>query len=360
MLNSDGNSKPFWILVNPMNLKELAQSLGLSPTTVSRALGGYPEVSEATRRRVEIAAERANYRPDVRARSLATGRAMAIGHVLSLSTRNEVVNPIFAEFIAGASETYSRNGYDLNLSIARVEDETEIYRDMKAKRSVDGIIVHTPRRDDPRITLLQDVGLPFVVHGRALGVNTNYSWIDINNRQAFEHATNFLLDLGHRRIALVNGLESLGFAEERRSGYEAALRERDIAPDPAIIGSSELTEGYGYRSAMSMLGSGNRPTAFLVSSVVVAIGVRRAIEERGWKLGRDISVVTHDDELSFFAADTGIPEFTATRSSVRLAGRLAADMLLDIIREPDAAPRTRLLKAELTVGQSTGPAPAAG
>ncbi len=344
-------------IIETVNLKELANSLGLSPTTVSRALGGYPEVSEATRRRVQIAADRANYRPDVRARGLATGRAMAIGHVISLSTKNEVVNPIFAEFIAGASETYSRNGYDLNLSIARVEDETEIYRDLKAKRSVDGIIVHTPRRNDPRIALLEDVGLPFVVHGRVMDATSDYSWIDINNRQAFEHATNFLLDLGHRRIALINGLETLWFADERRRGYEHALHNRGIRPDPAIVRSSELTERYGFLSAESMLAGENPPTAFIVSSVVVAIGVRRAIVENGLKLGRDVSVVTHDDELSFFATDADIPEFTATRSSVRLAGRLAAEMLLDLVRDTTTGPRNTLLKAELTVGQSTGPAP---
>ena len=102
-----------------MNLKELSRELGLSPTTVSRALNGYPEVSEATRRRVVEAAGRLNYRPNMRARSLATGRAMAIGHVIPLSSRHEMMNPIFADFIAGAGEIYARNGYDMLLSIVQ-------------------------------------------------------------------------------------------------------------------------------------------------------------------------------------------------------------------------------------------------
>ena len=93
-----------------MRLRELAQTLGLSPTTVSRALNGYPEVSEATRRRVEDAARRHNYRPSDRARSLATGRAMAIGHVISSHSRHEIINPVFAEFVAGAAEGYTREG----------------------------------------------------------------------------------------------------------------------------------------------------------------------------------------------------------------------------------------------------------
>ena len=100
-----------------MNLKELASKLGLSPTTVSRALNGYPEVNEATRERVMAAAKRHNYRPNTRAIRLATGRAMAMGHVIPIASKHEMVNPVFADFIAGAGETYSRNGYDMVLSV---------------------------------------------------------------------------------------------------------------------------------------------------------------------------------------------------------------------------------------------------
>ena len=85
-----------------MNLKELARKLDLSPTTVSRALNGYPEVNEATRERVAAAARRYNYKPNTRAIRLATGRAMAVGHVIPLATRHEIVNPVFADVIAGA------------------------------------------------------------------------------------------------------------------------------------------------------------------------------------------------------------------------------------------------------------------
>ena len=141
-----------------MNLKELSETLGLSQTTVSRALNGYPEVNEDTRRRVVQAAERYNYKPNTRAKSLATGRSMAIGHVIPISTKHEMVNPIFADFIAGAGETYSNSGYDMLLSVVNDEDEEKAYREMAMKGSVDGIIVHGPRENDPRIELLIDEG----------------------------------------------------------------------------------------------------------------------------------------------------------------------------------------------------------
>ena len=100
-----------------MNLKQFSKVLGLSPTTVSRALGGYPEVKEETRRRVRDAAAQYGYRPNRRAASLATGRAMAIGHVIPTALNHEMVNPIFADFIAGAGEIYARAGYDMLLSV---------------------------------------------------------------------------------------------------------------------------------------------------------------------------------------------------------------------------------------------------
>ena len=95
-----------------MNLKELSQTLGLSHTTVSRALNGYPEVNVKARKRIEQAARTHNYRPNTRAKSLATGRAMMIGHVIPMATKHEMVNPVFADFIAGAAATYSARGYE--------------------------------------------------------------------------------------------------------------------------------------------------------------------------------------------------------------------------------------------------------
>ncbi|MDN5789149.1 LacI family DNA-binding transcriptional regulator, partial [Pseudorhodobacter sp.] len=158
-----------------MNLKTLSTLLGLSPTTVSRALNGYPEVNEDTRQKVISAAALHNYKPNTRAIRLATGRAMAVGHVIPVGTRHEIVNPIFADFIAGAGETYSRAGYDLMLSIVPDADEAKLYRELRSRGNVDGVIVHSPRQDDFRIGLLHDLGLPFVVHGRASGTSLPYS-----------------------------------------------------------------------------------------------------------------------------------------------------------------------------------------
>lgn len=340
-----------------MNLKDLSQTLGLSPTTVSRALNGYPEVNEATRAKVIAAANRYNYKPNTRAIRLATGRAMAVGHVIPVETRHEIVNPIFADFIAGAGEAYSKAGYDLILSIVPDGDEARVYREMKSRGNVDGVIVHSPKQDDFRIKLLHEIGMPFVVHGRATGAELAYSWVDVNNRRAFRRATDFLLDLGHRRIGLVNGLEFMDFAIRRRDGYTEAMVDRGLSTDAALMHSIEMTEGLGYSAVREMLALPNPPTALLLSSMIIALGARRAIDERGLKIGRDISIIIHDDDLSYMKNGEDVPIFTATRSSVREAGRLAAEMLLATITGTLPATSTRLLEAELIIGQSTGPSP---
>lgn len=343
-----------------MNLKELSNLLGLSPTTVSRALNNYPEVREATRQRVKEAALAHGYNPDNRAKGLATGRSMAIGHVIPVSTQHEMVNPVFADFIAGAGEVYSRNGYDILLSVVADVKEEDAYRKFRSSRSVDGVIVHGPHADDPRIKLLDSLEIPYVVHGRAGENEESYSWVDVNNRHSFKRATEFLLDLGHQRIALLNGQESMDFARRRREGYESALNARDIETDPTLMTSAEMTEELGYKNAKKMLASSEPPTAFLVSSMSMAIGARRAIGDAGKVLGRDVSVVIHDDDLSYLKNGEDIPIFTAARSSVRQAGRLCAEMLLEKIANPEQKNQHLLLESELMVGLSTGPAPKQG
>jgi LacI family transcriptional regulator len=178
----------------------------------------------------------------------------------------------------------------------------------------------------------------------------------VNNRRAFQRATEFLLDLGHTRIALVNGLEFMDFAIRRRTGYLDALAARGIAPDPDLMASNEMTEIAGFRATQAMLALPHPPTAILCSSMISGMGARRAVETAGLVVGRDVSIIIHDDDLSYMKNGEDVPIFTATRSSVREAGRLAAEMLLDVIAHPEAGPQQRLLEAELIIGQSTGPA----
>lgn len=338
-----------------MNLKELSERLGLSPTTVSRALGGYPEVNAETRQRVTEAAEKFNYQPNKRARALATGRSFNIGHVLSSSNKDQLVNPIFGDFVAGVTETSGALGYSLSLTVTDAGKEEAVYRKLKSEGAVDGIVVQAPIMNDSRIALLQEIGLPFVVHGRSTEVSAPYAWVDVNNKRAFERATTFLLDLGHTRIGLVNGDEAMDFAHRRRAGYVDTLNGRGVSMSPDVMSSGEMTEGNGYDAVKRMLSLPVPPTAFLMSSVISAIGARRAVQEAGMTLGQDVSLIAYDDDLSYLSNRQDVPVFTAVRSSIREAGRQCAQILVDQIARPDGPSQSALLEAELVVGSSTGP-----
>jgi LacI family transcriptional regulator len=340
-----------------MNLRQLSEILGLSQTTISRALNGYPEVSAATRKRVMEAARRHNYRPNSRAKGLATGRAMAIASIVPTSSTHEIMNPVFSDFVAAASDVLRQAGYDLQLSVIPGDEEAQIYRGMAMRGSVDGLMIHAPRNADPRLSLLRDTGMPFVVHGRFSREDDSYSWVDMDNARAFAAATRQLLDLGHRTIALVNGLADMDFARRRLDGYRAALAERGIAHDPDMVRGGEMTEGHGYRSALALLDRPTPPTAFLASSMIVALGVERACAQRGLVLGRDVALISHDDCLSYLHNDEA-PRFSAIKSPIREHGRAVATMLLDLIDNREIGPRQKLIASEMAEGPTLCPPPA--
>ncbi len=337
-----------------MNLKQLSEYLNLSQTTVSRALNGYPEVNEDTRRRVADAARRFNYRPSPNAARLATGKSQTIGHVVPLS-EHSIIDPHFSDFIAGAGETYAAAGYDMLLSVVRPEDELATYESFANSRRVDGVIVHAPHIGDNRIAHLHSLKLPFVVHGRTFDPETDYSWLDVNNRRSFRRAAELLIDLGHRRIAHINGLEDMCFAARRRDGYLDALKVRDIEPDPALMVSGEMVEPNGFDATNRFLALPEPPTAIMTSSVIPAIGVIRAVQQAGLSIGGDISLITHDDCLSFLQRGGDVPLLTSVRSSIREAGSRLAAILIRLIEEQDCEPVNELWEAELVLGRSTGP-----
>ncbi|MFN3273826.1 MAG: LacI family DNA-binding transcriptional regulator [Paracoccus sp. (in: a-proteobacteria)] len=341
-----------------MKLKEFARLVGMSQTTVSRALNGHPEVAEQTRLRLIAAARDHGYSPNAHARFLAMGRAPVLSCVIPVTGRNEIVSPIYADFLAGVGEECALRKYEINLTVVPDEDQDAAYRTLKSRQVVGGVIMQFPRHDDPRPALLDQLGLPYVVHGRVSGRQAPYSWVDVNNQRAFERATGFLIQLGHRRIALINGDERLDFAHRRREGFLKALREAGLAPCAAPFASGEMTVAFGYASARELLAAQVPPTAILCASTMIAEGVRQAAGERDLRLGRDLSVVTFDDDLSYYSNRDTVPEFTAMRSSVRLAGRRIAALLIEKIETGNPDPVHELLEAELVVGRSTAPPPA--
>jgi LacI family transcriptional regulator len=335
-----------------MNLKELATNLGLSQTTVSRALNGYPEVNEATRQRVNDAAARLGYRPNASARRLATGRAGAFGIVYSTG---QGYGPHTSEFLGGLGARLAAQEIDILVStVDTLEEEMAAYRRAAASKRVDAVILHSPTPSDERAKVLIDLGLPFLLHGRT-DIGSPVAWLDIDNRAATERATSHLLDLGHRRIALINGPRGPTFAEHREAGYRAAMAERGATVTPNLIANGTFTDETGFRFAQIMLEQSPRPTAILAGSMMTALGVFRAIRSAGLTLGKEVSMIAHDDVFPYLNADTMVPTVSTTRSSIRAAGSRAADLTLQILSGRKPEDIHELWPVELVLRESSGP-----
>ena len=335
-----------------MNLKELAGSLGLSQTTVSRALNGYPEVNEATRLRVAEAAQRLGYRANASARRLATGRAGAVGIVYSA---NEGYGPHTSEFLGGLGARLAADEIDVLVStVESFDDELAAYRRAIASKKIDAIVLHSPRPNDTRADLLNDLGFPFILHGRTQA-DGPHAWLDIDNVAATERATDHLVSLGHRDIALLNGPKGLTFAIHREAGYRKAMANNGLSINPAMIANGLFTDETGFRLAQALLERTPRPTAILAGSMMTALGVFRAIRSAGLVLGKDVSMIAHDDVFPYLNADTMVPSMSTTRSSIRAAGTRIAELLTQIVAGKKATEIHELWPVEMVLRESTGP-----
>ncbi|MCP4380922.1 MAG: LacI family DNA-binding transcriptional regulator [Hyphomicrobiales bacterium] len=338
-----------------MKLKDLAERLGLSPTTVSRALNGYPEVSEKTRQRVLEAARQANYRPNASARRLATGRAGAVGVVMP-TDRNLLVDPHFVEFLAGIGERLVEDEIDIVISPAGADDEMASYRRMASGTRVDVMILSSPTLKDERVEFLSQLGFPFVIHGRTTA-DVPHAWLDIDNEGGFRHATKHLLDLGHRRIGLINGDPRYTYAVHREKGYAEALSDAGHPFDRRLVANGAMTDEFGYRAMEGFLAETPRPTAVVVGSMMLALGAFRALRTAGLELGKDVSIIAHDDGFPFLNADRMVPPMSTTRSPIRAAGTRVAEFAIDLLTGRPPGSIQELWPVDLVIRGSTGPAP---
>ena len=339
-----------------MKLKDLAEKLGLSQTTVSRALNDYPEVNEETRKRVKAAAREWGYQANANALRLATGRSGTIGLVIGTGANSHQFGPHASEYLTGVATRLAKEGMDILVSPIDSEDELPSFRRLISSRRVDALIIGAPSPVDDRVRLLSEAGFPFVLHGRT-DIGRPVPWLDIDNAGAFQRATTHLIDLGHRRIGMINGPAGQTFAEHREQGYRAALAARAIAADKRLIYNGLFTDEIGFRIALGMLEQTPRTTAFLAGSMMTAIGVFRAVRSRGLMLGKDVSMIAHDDVFPYLNADNMAPSMSTTRSSIRAAGNRVAELILHVLAGKPAADIHELWPVELVLRESTGPAP---
>ncbi|MDK9364406.1 LacI family DNA-binding transcriptional regulator [Lelliottia wanjuensis] len=330
-----------------MSLKAIAKELGLSVTTVSRALNGYDDVSRETRARVEAEAQRRGYRPNTFARRLKMGKIDAVGLVFPVHPV-PLNNSVFMDMVGEISHELARHEIDLLLIADDDLADKHSYMRMVQSRRVDALIVAHTLDQDLRLTQLQNAGFPFLALGRSQ-LPKPYAWFDFDNYAGTYRATRWLIDKGHQRIALLGENNSQAFITQRRSGYLDALREAGLSSE--WLRAMPPSRRAGYTATLELLSLPNPPTAIVTDCNTHGDGAAMALAQQGRLTGSDaVSLVVYDGlpQDSIVEADVAAV-IQSTREGV---GKQIADMVRQLINGEDISRLQVLWQPEFSPGQT--------
>lgn len=330
-------------------MAEIAALAGVSKPTVSKVMNGQPGVAPATRERVERVIAESGYVRHGAARALSAGRAGSVNLVVK-----EIDNAYFSEIIRGVEETLERAG--LSMVLTATHDEASRHRRWMARvveHGTDGAILVLPDEHFAHLEELRRHGIPVALVDDRGESPPGVPSVGATNFAGGFAATEHLLSLGHRRVAMISG-PAFKSTRERAAGYRTALQEAGIPPEPLLEKPGGFVAGTGYEAARELLRLQDPPTAIFTGNDLQAMGVYRALYEAGLRIPDDVSVLGFDD-LPFARLLT--PALTTVRQPVREMGALATRMLLRtiageklestrvelatslIVRESSAAPR---------------------
>ncbi len=330
-------------------IHDLANELGVSISTVSRALAGKANVTDETRRRVMAAAERIGYRPNRSGRSLRSGATHTVTFLLTPHPQLLYTEPFFLALLAGVQEALLERGLDLVVVLGQPGDgQLGQLRQLVESRSSDGVLLAWTRVHDPRIQYLADAGFPFAALGRSRSGGA-FPSLDIDFDDLGYRAVGRLLARGHRRIGLVNTAADLMFHGFLNDGYRRALAEAEIDLDPALARDDPMTEQGGHDLVAEMLKLPDPPTALIVSGETTLAGTWRALAGRGAVPGRDVAVIaTTDTPLGRYLS----PSVTRFHVPLHQLGRRLASILHASMPGPRREVIREVVRLDLIEGQS--------
>ncbi len=334
-----------------VTISDVAEALGLTKGTVSRALNNYPDISDVTRQRVARKAELMGYRPLAQAQAIRTGRSRAIGLVLQTDVAG-AQRPFLSDFLAGVSNAASDASW--TLTVAMSGGGSEMLATMQRlieERKADGFIVPRTYADDARAKLLKQLNIPFVLYGRLREVG-DCAWFDILGEEAMRKAVMRLAGQGHTRIGFVNGGMEYNFSYLREEGFRHGMAEADLRIDEDLVLDGAMTRDAGREKAIRLLKNQRPPTAILFAVDMAALGAYDAAEMHRLVIGDDISIISYD----------GIPEcawvrpkLTSFKVDSKMAGSRLAELLIRHIRGEDPSTLRESAHAMLWPGGSDGP-----
>jgi LacI family transcriptional regulator len=326
---------------------DVAREAGVSYSTVSRTLTGFKFVKPSTREKVLQAAEKLGYVPNQQARSLAGGHSNLIG-VLTPALSNSYVS----EILRGIDEALAESDYNLILyTTHRFQSKESSYVSTIINSGVDGLLLIVPLMSTPYLDTIHMQDFPYVLIDQA-DKGQKGSFITGTNRQGAYDATQYLIEMGHQRIAFIAGLEGLNSASERLLGYKTALSDHDIPVDENLILNGNFRQQGGYNVAQKLLSLPELPTAIFAANDLSAFGALEACREHGLRVPEDMSIVGFDDVPQ---ASLVYPKLTTVRQPLAQMGREAVNLLLQQIENPKRAKYQVSLETKLIIRDSCCP-----
>ncbi|MEU1464331.1 LacI family DNA-binding transcriptional regulator [Streptomyces sp. NPDC005727] len=335
-------------------MKDIARRAGVSESAVSFALNGRPGVSETTRARVRRVAEQLGWRPSTAARALSGEGVATVGFVLARPADTLGVDSFFLHLVSGIQEVLAERHLGLLFQVAPdVADECTVYRRWWAEHRVDGVLVVDPRADDPRPGLLDELGLPAVVIGGAPDVrHSGLSTVWADDAGAMASVVDELAALGHRRIVHIAGLPGLAHTQRRIATLRAEAERRGLTGVRSVTTDYSDTEGAAV--TRRVLGGSPPPTALIYDNDVMAVAGLAAAAELGFRVPRDVSVVSWEDSA---LCRMVTPRLSALSRDSAEFGRTAARELLALL-DGEPARSVGVPVPRLTGRGSTGAASA--
>lgn len=338
-----------------VTINDVADRLGMAKGTVSRALNGYADIAENTRRKVERTARRMGYVPLASAQSIRTGRCRAIGLVLEQDAHDQH-SPFLTDFLAGISREASREGWTLTVASASYgQDLRDTAGRLVEQQKADGFILPRTRVEDDRIDFLETSGTPFILYGRTrFGQSDSApcSWYDINGEGAMRTAVVQLAKLGHSRIAYVGYDQQFNFSLLRYQGYLSGLEEAHLPHDPNLCRFECMTTEDGATAVEDLLRLNLPPTAIVFATDEAAFGAFAVARARKLRIGQQLSVLSYDGLPRGQYSDPPLSSFHVDN---RKAGETLARLLIRQVRGEPAETLTRLDEAVLKQRGSSGP-----
>lgn len=310
-------------------LKDVAKKAGVAPSTVSRVINDSSRISEETKFKVRKIMDEIGYHPNINARNLVKQRSHNLGLVIPYSTEEAFADPFFSEILRGIGVLAHSKGFNLLLLTSNGEEEEKktVLNAVRGKQ-VDGVLLLRAKKEDKLIDELRKIKFPFVIVGRPEGKDKCY-WVNNDNISASERVVDYLIENGHRNIAMILGDENYIMNEDRLQGYKNSFRKNNIKiNEDLIVQSKKIDYQSIYMICQKMIKDYPEITAFYGMSDTMAYTIMQAMNDMQMKIPEDISIVGfNNNPMSKIVS----PPLTTVDINIYLLGNKATELLIGVI-----------------------------